>query len=239
MRPLVLAVMPTRNQSQYITQAIHTVIEASGVDRLVIVDDSSTDDTGEVIDDWECDDIDSLRLGSQVGTARAINAGVETLVMSPSIWWTWVSSDNWYEAGWAARLLEEVDENTGAVYSAFWFIAQKTEKHFTQHRPDQLINQLACYYGPCFLIRSDVWAAVGDHRGAISHDYDHWLRVEEECWDMGLKIVGIDEPLCHYRAHDQRRTVTERDSFDAHRWQKEALRRRQRARDLLAMWNGS
>ena len=37
------------------------------------------------------------------------------------------------------------------------------------------------HYGPAFLIRKDVWLEAGPHRGRISHDYDHWLRVEEAC----------------------------------------------------------
>jgi len=237
----VLAVMPTRNQASYLFQAIKTVV-VGGVDRLVIVNDASTDDTQSIIVGVARDTpampirIESIVLESCVGTAEAINVGIREFgnETSSSIWWTWASSDNWYEPDWASRLVAATDDKTGAIYSAFWkdSVGSGTQSHrrFTDHGPDRLIRKLACYYGPCFLIRSDVWSSVGDHRGAISHDYDHWLRVEEVCRGMGLRIFGIDEALCHYRVHDKRRTVTEGHTFDAYRWQNEALRRRQNSR---------
>lgn len=62
--------------------------------------------------------------------------------------------------------------------------------------------------------------------GKISHDYDHWLRIEEVCAAAHKRIIGLNKSLCWYRAHDARATVRRRHEFDAHYWQQEARERR-------------
>jgi len=75
-------------------------------------------------------------------------------------------------------------------------------------------------------VRRDVWEAVGDLRGRNSCDYDHWLRIEEECGKRGLAFKYLPQILCHYYAGDERTTVTRRNEYDAPRWQAEARARR-------------
>lgn len=89
--------------------------------------------------------------------------------------------------------------------------------------PARQIAQEACYLGPAHLVRREVWA---EHRGKISHDLDAFLRIEEACWERGLPIVGVDEPLCVYFAHSERATVTRRAEYDAPHWLAEARKRR-------------
>ena len=119
-------------------------------------------------------------------------------------------------------------DNVGVIYTAYWYCRpeRKPWRHFKEYQPDRLINDENYFFGPSFVIRSEVWNEVGGHRGAISHDYDHWLRVEEVCWAKELSIVGVNDPLCRYNAHDKRRTLTEKHTYDARTWQAEARKRR-------------
>ena len=119
-------------------------------------------------------------------------------------------------------------ENVGATYGGFTWQRPGDPGHylFEPYAPEKLIGNPDCYIGPAFLIRADVWRAAGEHRGKISHDYDHWLRVEEVCWRRGLEIVGVDRDLCIYNAHSERATETRAAEYDARDWQRVARQRR-------------
>lgn len=219
------AVMPTYNQREFISEAVESVLPQ--VDELVIVNDGSTDGTAEWLDASPgFVGVPVATLAENGGTANAINVGVGLLAGND--WLTWVSSDNVMAAHWRDTLEAAAADDVGAVYSAFWYElpGAKPRVLYVPHEPGRLISQEECYYGPSFIIRADVWAAAGEHRGRISHDYDHWLRVEEACWAKGLRIVGVPEPLCHYRAHEKRVTVTRRHEYDAPHWRAEARKRR-------------
>lgn len=210
------AVMPHYNQNEYIVAAWKSV--RGEVDDLLVVDDGSA----------VAPPLADVVLEKNEGTANAINRGIHILTEDKDhAWLTWVSSDNIYRPLWAKRLLAHTDDKTGAVYGGFIWANGRQERYlFVPHSKGKLINQEDCYYGPAFLIRREVWLKAGPHRGKISHDYDHWLRVEEACWELGLNIVGVDEDLCWYRAHDKRATVLRRHEYDAKHWQAEGRKRR-------------
>lgn len=228
-------VMPTFNQVWWIEKALASYFQQHYSSKsLVIVNDGSTDGTRGTI----ASILPSLRAihhDTNKGTAAAINTGVDALVAAEKLdALTWISSDNEMDPDWLWRLVEaaEVDHEgrmgVGVVYSGFWYCVPGRKDHylFKPHTRDRLLEEINCFYGPSFIIRRDVWQEAGHHRGKISHDYDHWLRVEEVCYRRGLRIVGVDAPLCRYNAHDQRVTVTRADQFDAYHWQAEARKRR-------------
>lgn len=210
---MISAIMPTYNQAAFIEQALASV--ASQVDELLIVNDGCTDRTGELVEFAHENE-------QNLGTAAAINAG---FAMARGDLVTWVSSDNIHAPHWRETLESAFEDDVGVVYSAFRFgIGGRVL--FKPYDPKRLVRDLNCYFGPSFLIRREVWLEAGPHRGRISHDYDHWLRVEEVCWSEGLRIVGLKEPLVDYRIHDARATVARKHEFDADHWQDEAKRRR-------------
>jgi len=225
----IAAIMPTFNQVRYITQAIDSVLPL--VDRLIIVDDGSNDGTREYLEGIQCGEWDLVCMDKNGGTAEAINAGYS--ILEEEEWVTWVSSDNVTQHTWREWIEEWLHvEDIGVVYTGFIRCnpqLKPMQSIFHPHEPEKLISTENCYYGPSFVIARRVWDAVGGHRGRISHDYDHWLRVEEECWRQGLRIKDVNEPGVLYRVHKERVTVTRRAEYDAPRWQQEALQRRRQA----------
>ncbi len=223
-------VMPTFNQEKWLPAALASYFQQTHRDSsLVIVDDGSTDGTSKILETLRSVRVVSLR--SNVGTAEAINHGVNLLRRSRDVpdALTWISSDNTMMRDSLSKLAKVMVENTaGVVYAGFWYVKPENKAvfHYTSYDPNHLINNVNCFFGPAFLIRTDVWVEAGQHRGRISHDYDHWLRVEEVCWRWNLPIVGVAEPLCWYNAHDERVTVTRAHQFDAHEWQAVARARR-------------
>ena len=225
-------VMPTFQQRDWIEAAINSVIDQ--VDELVIVDDASTDGTTKWLQERQYKTV--FRMSNQ-GTASAINAGIDWIGEYHD-WLTWVSSDNIMAPDWIETLLKHATPNTGAVYGGFTILTNPspgaardngqqpvTQYAFQEYDPGKLISSLSCYFGPAFIIRSDVWQK---HEGKISHDYGNWIKVEEACWDKGLDIIGVNKSLCTYNAHPERVTVTRSHEFDANKWQARAIERRRR-----------
>jgi cellulose synthase/poly-beta-1,6-N-acetylglucosamine synthase-like glycosyltransferase len=166
-----------------------------------------------------------LRHDTNLGTAAAINTAFAD---ATGKYVTWVSSDNVMHPRWLERLAGELDENSslGAVYSAFNCCQQGGETREVRqgpYDPDRLLASENCYFGPSFLIRREVWQ---EHRGGTAHDYDSWTRVEEACWDRGLTIGYVDEPLCDYHKGDWNTAMRFPELYDAPKWQAEAMRRR-------------
>ena len=228
-------VMPTYNQAQWLPGALASVELAArawhrDLTHVVVVDDGSSDATPRLIGAHSLIYSFGHMRQPNRGSAEAINMGVAQLCdpcPDPVDALAWVSSDNTMTRDWLWRLVGALDDGAGAAYGGFYRVdAERCSYHFTPHEKDRLISGLECYYGPAFLIRKDVWLEAGPHRGRISHDYDHWLRVEEVCYRRGLPIVGVDQPLCWYNAHDKRAGVVKRHEFDAHHWQAEAKKRR-------------
>lgn len=220
---IVGAVMPTLDQAEFIGDALASVTPQ--VDRLVIVNDGSTDATQEIATAWMArhEHVKLHRKLQNRGTAEAINIGAALL--GACDWMTWVSSDNVHTDDWMVTLTGAIEDDVGVVYSGFHWAKPGTKGRylFTKYAPEKQIATEDCFLGPSFIIRQDVWQP---HRGRISHDYDQFLRVEEACWAKGLRIVGVDKSLCRYNAHDKRVTVTRKHEYDAPHWQAEARKRR-------------
>lgn len=231
-------VMPTFNQIGYIEEAVDSL--RGQVDDLIIVDDGSTDGTYEwLVEKMREGWIDRIvRHEKNQGTAAAINTGMAGL-SSDCDWLTWQSSDNVVMPGWRESMEDCLADHSdfgdiGVVYSSFWYCkgadlseGNRRLLYKVPYDREALISTEDCYFGPSFIIRRDVWGEAGAHRGKISHDYDHWLRVEEACWRMGVEIAGVNVPRVLYRAHHERVTITRRDQYDAKRWQAEARKRRE------------
>lgn len=236
----IAAIMPTYNQAKYLLEALRSGLPQT--DMIVVVDDASTDGTQGVIDSF-CESILNFSHVSEhtgkklfterhernLGTAAAINTGF-ALVPEIYDWVTWWSSDNRILPGWRDAILGtlDFDPDAGAIYTGFSRCDENLTNCRTIHpqAPGNLLSTENCYYGPSFAIRRDVWAATGGHRGKISHDYDHWTRVEETCARMGLRIVGVPGAYVDYRVHPERVTNTRRHEYDAPHWRSEAMKRR-------------
>lgn len=230
-------VMPTLDQVDFIGAAVTSCeiaqMRAPGSE-LVIVDDGCTDGTRALLAKLY-PRVRVVTHAKNMGSAAAINTGVEALGDGFDAL-TWISSDNVMSPAWLAELMDAFgrgrvnDRPVGAAYSGFHYAwpdgRRKGHYVFRKHEPGLLVSDPNCYYGPSFLIARDVWLEAGPHRGRISHDYDHWLRVEEACFRRGLAIVGVDKSLCVYNAHDKRATVTRTREYDAPYWQAEARKRR-------------
>ncbi len=223
-------VMPTYNQAAYLKDAVDSVMaQTVPIQGPVIVEDGSTDSTPEVLSAMR---VRYVRNGENIGAARSINAGVVVLRGLNVDAISWVSSDNRMYPNWLEKLSEALRPGVGAVYSAFDTTTPEGKKITIRQGPyskDRLASSENCYFGPSFLIRSEIWRAAGDHEGGSAHDYGHWARVEEACWAAGLTIEYVDEPLCFYRQHPEQTVKRRPGLYDAPEQRRKALERRAKA----------
>lgn len=220
----IAVLLPTYNQAEFLPDALAGLAAQTRRDfELIACDDGSTDGTPQIL---RGGGVRSVTHPTNLGTAAAINSAAG-LIGPEARYVTWVSSDNRMHPRWLERLAGELEgrPTLGAVYSAFNWCDGPDVRPLRQgpYGPERLIGSEACFVGPSFLIRRDVWQS---HRGFNSHDYDHWLRVEEACWSKGLTIGYVDEVLCDYRRGEWNTCRRRPDLYDAPRWRREAIERR-------------
>jgi glycosyltransferase involved in cell wall biosynthesis len=225
-------VMPTYNHAAYLPETLESMEAQTYEDcgTLVVVNDGSTDGTREILKrnsnspKWNRKTITRSVNG---GCHAAINAGLYFLDLDAAL--SWVSSDNVMYPDWLSTLSAALKSGVGAVYSAFDMPGHKGKTITVRpgpYDPDRLVSSENCYFGPSFLIRAEIWRAAGDHEGGSAHDYGHWARVEEACWDAGMTIEYVDKPLCWYRVHPEQTVKRRPDLYDAPEQRRKALERR-------------
>lgn len=222
-RPAVSVILPTYNQARFLPECLDALERQTFRDfRVVACDDGSTDGTMDAL----AFRVKWTRHTENKGTAEAINTAKWVADRGgESQYVTWVSSDNLMAPNWLETLVAAMGPNVGAVYSAYTREGDGRSEVIRPggYDPYRLISSEACYFGPSFLIRADVWQP---HRGRVSHDYDNWLRVEEACWAKGLSIDYIAHDLCTYRVGDWCTGRVRSKEYDAPRWRAEAIKRR-------------
>lgn len=218
----VSVLMPTYNQCQFLPRALAGLVAQEFTDfELIACNDGSTDETASVL---QAAGVRTIAHTRNRGAASAINSA-KTLATGQLL--TWVSSDNVMHADWLSVLVEHLDQNPnrGAVYSAYRRCegGKIIDQYPGEYDPDKLMKSEACYFGPSFLIRREVWQ---EHRGNSAHDFDNWARVEEACQERGMTIGYVPRPLCDYHAGPWCTGRARPDLYDAARWRAEAMERR-------------
>jgi glycosyltransferase involved in cell wall biosynthesis len=220
----VSVLMPTYNQARFLQRSLDGIANQIYRDfELIVCNDGSTDGTADMLGSVCC-----VHHETNEGAASAINSARE---WASGELLTWVSSDNVMHPDWLICLVDHLDEhpNHGAVYSDYVRCEKGTMSAGSPgaYAPERLISSENCYFGPSFLIRRDVWQ---EHRGLSAHDFDNWSRVEEECWHRGLSIGYEPRILCDYHAGPWCTARARPELYDAAKWRREAIERRELAR---------
>ena len=206
--PRISIVLPTYNGSDFLSQALDSILNQTYADfELIIVDDASTDETPRIIADYAKRDkrIRVIRNPENQHIAASLNIGFKT---AKGQYLTWTSDDNLYRPTALAVMVDYLDNHpeTGLVYTDWtrYNVIDRAEQ--TMHldmAPADILN--GCIVGPCFMYRKDIAQTVGpyDSTYPLVQDYDYWLR-----FYLKTSFASIPQDLYIYRLHPK--CLTER-----------------------------
>jgi glycosyltransferase involved in cell wall biosynthesis len=233
MTPLVSVVMPVRNASRWLGEAIDSVVRQTLSDlELLVIDDGSTDETPQILSDWLCRD-GRIRLLRQqdLGLVAALNYG---LAEARGPFLARLDADDCAAPERLERQIRVLDNDPSIGLLGSW--AQRIDEHGRPRGnlkpktdPEQLVDILA-YANPfihsTIMLRTEIARGLGGYRTAFeaAEDYDLWLRMSEV-----TRLANVAEPLVQYRRHGANVTTRKviRQSFSVRLAQRAAWIRRQ------------
>tara|TARA_R110002020_G_scaffold123525_2_gene280124 strand:+ start:4045 stop:5733 length:1689 start_codon:yes stop_codon:yes gene_type:complete len=215
---LVSIIMPTYNDAKYLHSAINDILEQTYKNfELIIVNDGSTDNTSDILKQYEkLDDRIQVYEKENGGTGSALNYGFEK---ARGFYGTWVSSDDNKDKTYLEKLVRALDHNPDieyavtAYYSKFlgkihkpfhynkdlkqWVFCRNPTGHDDSVTNSVLeiddwagINQYNCYQGVCFLFTMRLKKKCGDYITIPGEDYHMSMLM-----GMNSKTIYIDECL--------------------------------------------
>ncbi len=210
---VISVVMPTYNSGKYIGRAIESVLEQTIIKNgdlveLLIVDDSSSDDTCEVVKGFaenipeELSGRVSIRLLSNevnLGVAKSRNRGVDE---AKGEYVAFLDSDDWWQENKLERQLNVLQNNPDRVLcsTARELFSAKGESTGKVMKVTKEISYKQLLYGNIIncssvLVRTDVMRRFPMGYDEAHEDYITWLKILKEYGPQ----CGIDEPLLKYR----------------------------------------
>lgn len=187
-RPLVSAIIPTRNRAHLLPRAIDSVLTQEGLGsrfdlEVTVVDDASSDSTAEVVRRYPT--VRYIRLETQRGAAAARNAGIRVGTGQYVAFGD--DDDVWLPSKLRVQTaaLEQHPE-VGVVYGQS--LVRKSQDEFLW--PDAsiapsgfvfraLLRMCFCVHPAALLIRRNALDAAGyfDEQLRTNEDHDLWLRI--------------------------------------------------------------
>ncbi|MDP9463484.1 MAG: glycosyltransferase [Actinomycetota bacterium] len=201
----VSVVIPLFNQGQYLAEAVHSVISASGESgpptELLIVDDHSTDDSRQLAErllgeiDWFPATL--IARAANGGLPAARNVGFNA-ARAPYVFA--LDADNTLYPTGLRRLLDHLETEPSDVVAAYGIFERfdtTGSLGLTSHLPwdpDQLVQGV--FVDPVAMFRREAWSEFGGYSTAEGldgwEDYDLWLTVAERGLraDLVRSVVG-------------------------------------------------
>lgn len=204
--PIVSVVIPTYNRAYLLGRAIRSVLDQTYQDfELIVVDDGSSDNTGEVVATFADPRIHYLRHEKNRGAAAARNAGIEA---SRGDYVAFLDSD----CEWLPEKLQkqievfgEVSSRVGVVYTDLWSIGTDGKRkywHSSRIMPEDGIvyehligDRLTGISMPSVVIRRECFTKVGmlDEEFPRLIDRDLYIRLSKHFY-----FYHIAEPLLNH-----------------------------------------
>lgn len=203
---LIDVIMPVRNGSAWIAQALNSVLEdATVLKRIIVIDDGSTDDTAAIVRSLPGQDRIELIQQPAAGLITALNRGLHaaTAPLVARMDADDISLPGRFKAQ-AQFLAENADVHVVGAQITYMDEAGRELADKTHYPTDPPSIALALFKGRCLLshpsvtMRRNTIMALGGYRLGFdaAEDYDLWLRVAE----IG-KIANLPQTFLRYRRH--------------------------------------
>lgn len=198
---MISIVLPTFNGEKYIREAIDSILEQTEKDfELVIVNDCSTDNTLNIIEDYAKRDNRIKVVTNKINCKlpKSLNIGFD---LCSGDYFTWTSDDNMYKKNALEKMKNKLDgeTETGVVYANCDIIDGRGKIVTLAHNNESNISiYVANNIGACFMYRREVHERLKGYNidKFLVEDYDFWIRAYRY-----FKFEHINESLYLYRQH--------------------------------------
>ena len=226
--PLVSIVIPCYNHARFVGATIESALGQTYPSvEVIVVDDGSTDESGEVAARYE---VGVLRQENQ-GVAEAMNAGIRA---SCGTYAMTLGADDLLHPEYVSRMVGALDQDpqAGFAYSRILFFGQVNREYPTEPFHAESLAERN-YVAAVAVFRRSAFDLVGgfDPELPRCEDWDFWLSLTE----LGKPGTYVAEPLVFGRQHV--RSYNSRDFFSVRGWRRElitALRLRDKHPSLFA-----
>ena len=199
---LVSVVIPVYNSEQYITECIDSALTQTYQNiEIIIVDDGSTDNTVNIISEYN-NELIKLFHQKNTGSGAARNHGIE---QASGTWIAFLDADDIWLPDKLQKQLKHCSDLDwshtdlylhGDVYPRHTKTTELTPKHSGFILKNLLVeNSIGT---SSVIIKKEILQKLGAFNTDLRalQDWDLWLRVAAE-----NQICYIDEPLVYYRVH--------------------------------------
>lgn len=215
--PKLTVYITNYNYGRYIRQAIESVLHQSFQDfELLIIDDGSTDNSKEIIEDYA--DHSQIKVIYQQNKGLNITNNI-ALRLSTGQYIMRLDADDYLMDSALEKMINrlEEDETLGLVFPDYYLVDQHNTITAEVQRHDfgkevGLLDLPA--HGACTMIRNQCLKAVGgyDESYSCQDGYELWIK-----FITRFKVSNIKEPLFYYRRHGDNLTTNEGRILDTRR----------------------
>ena len=205
----ISVILPVYNGEKYVANAIESIINQTYHNiELIIVNDCSTDNTLQIIEDYAKKD-DRIKIyfnDFNQKLPKSLNIGFSK---ASGDYWTWTLDDNTYHTDALEKMAEVLDNNSriALVYADFTIcdMEGKVIREMEEGEPEEI--KFKAQIGACFLYRKSVAEKGGEYdtKTFLAEDYDFFIRCYKESEGS---FYHIKEDLYDYGMHDASLTAT-------------------------------
>ncbi len=199
----IAVIVTAHNYGKFLRKCLNSVLNQTAKDyEIVIVDDASTDETPQIIEEFKekfGSKLKTVRTNG-VGLAAASNAGIE---LSDSDYIIRLDADDWFDEN--ILLVEshylDTHQNIEMVYSDYYTAdaaGNIIEHHRYMRANDELklLDRSPLASGAMY--KKACWAELSGYNSELHHqeDFDYWIRFVNR-----FNVACINLPLYYYRRH--------------------------------------
>ena len=208
----ISVITPCHNAREFLSETVRSVAEQAGPSlEHILVDDGSTDGSGDLVDDFatRLPHVRSLRLPRNAGASAARNAGAD---IASGRYWMFLDADDLLTPGTLAGMASALDRTDADLAICRWDRLRETsagwvvEEAEVDMPPEDPVAALRSWIAGhawtppcCILWRREAFTAAGGWDERMSLNDDGHLVMRALTQGAGITIVGTGRG--QYRSH--------------------------------------
>ena len=195
--PNISVIVPIYNVEKYIRKCLDSLKTQTMKEiEIICIDDGSTDDSGQIADEYVLDPRFRIIHTENRGLSAARNRGIDE---SLGAWIMFVDSDDWVDPMFCEMSYQAMVEN-GADLVIFESVIERRLKKKTKINNEGIINHFKAYEIGGFpawnkLYKKELFSSIRYPEGQIYED----IATTHKLINASKKIYYLKYPLYHYR----------------------------------------